>query len=381
MVLGSKELIRDINSKLVLETILHNEPISRAAISKKLGLTKATISAIVSDFINDKLVVEIGSDDTLLGRKPILLSFHKKAGYAICVDIEVSRISCMISDLKGEQRSVKQIKTPEESRLVPVLIDLIQSMESEYEKTPYGLVGIAIGIHGVVHQNEVLFTPYYNLSSINLSEQLGSYFGVPVFLENEANLSALGEKAFLPETYTSLANLSIHSGVGLGIILNKQLYTGYHGNAGEFGHTIVVMNGRSCPCGNHGCLEQYASERALLKDFREDATLDEFFTAYDHNDQKALAVMENFINYMAVCVNNLQNTISPEIIIINSAFTNAYPELTVQITRKVSNKLVDKIPLIASNLKDHSILLGGITILVKNFLGIKNLNLTTKSPL
>ena len=77
MVRGSKELIRDINTRLVLETIIESESISRAAISKKLGLTKATISIIVQELINKKLVIEVGSDDTKLGRKPILLSLKK----------------------------------------------------------------------------------------------------------------------------------------------------------------------------------------------------------------------------------------------------------------------------------------------------------------
>ena len=79
MITGSKELIRDINTRLVLETIINNGSISRAAIAKHLGLTKATISAIVQELIVKRLVIEIGSDDTSHGRKPILLSLNKKA--------------------------------------------------------------------------------------------------------------------------------------------------------------------------------------------------------------------------------------------------------------------------------------------------------------
>ena len=379
MVLGSKELIRDINSKLVLEAILQHEPISRAGISKLLGLTKATISAIVQHFINEKLVIEIGSDDTQLGRKPILLGFHKKAGFAICVDISVSRLSCMISDLKGEQRTVKQIKTPSTKDLIPTLIELIHSMESDYEKTPYGLIGITLGIHGVVNNNEILFTPYYNLKNLNLAEQLSDYFGVPVILENEANLSAIAEKAYLPETYSSLANVSIHSGIGLGIILNKQLFIGHLGHAGEFGHTIVKIGGRPCPCGNLGCLEQYASEPAILNTYKENATLDEFLEAYEQKDPKALSAMEDFITYVSVCINNLQNILSPEIIILNSSFTNVYPELTERIIDSVSSNITKRITLLPSTLQDSSILLGGITVVVKNFLGVKNMTLLNET--
>ena len=78
MVTGSKELIRDINTHLILETIINQATISRASTAKHLGLTKATVSAIVQDLINRKLVIEIGADDTSLGRKPILLSLNKR---------------------------------------------------------------------------------------------------------------------------------------------------------------------------------------------------------------------------------------------------------------------------------------------------------------
>src|SRR5690554_4924148 len=112
MVTGSKELIRDINTHLILETIINQASISRASTAKLLGLTKATVSAIVQDLINRKLVIEIGSDDTSLGRKPILLSLNKKAGYVLSIDLGVDTISALISDLAGEDCCLKQIRTP-----------------------------------------------------------------------------------------------------------------------------------------------------------------------------------------------------------------------------------------------------------------------------
>lgn len=378
MVLGSKELIRDMNSKLVLETIIHCNPISRANISKKLGLTKATISAIVQDLINSKLVLEIGSDDTSLGRKPILLSFNQKAGFSICIDIGVSVLSCMISDLLGEHRSMKQIKTPEPKDIVKTLIELIESMEESYEKLPYGLIGITLGIHGVTYENEILFTPYYDLVGINLRKHLSDYFSVPIFLENEANLSALGERAYLSNHYKSLANISIHSGVGLGVILNNELFNGNNGHAGELGHTIVVMNGRLCPCGNHGCLEQYTSERALLLEYskmteRKEVTWDDFLAACTSQEKEALELLDQFVSYMCICINNLLNSLSPEIVIINSSLTNNFPWLISRIINGLTSKALTNVPIIPSLRRDSSILLGGISVAVRDFLGVKNI--------
>lgn len=379
MVTGSKELIRDINMNLVLETIINHTAISRAAIAKHLGLTKATISAIVQELINKKLVIEIGSDDTNLGRKPILLSLHKKAGYVICIDIGVDTITALISDLIGEDCSLKQIKTPKSTaHIIEVLIKLIESM-LQTNDSPYGLVGITLGIHGVIANNQVSFTPYYNLSGINLQKELEDHFNTPVYLENEANLSVIGEKTFQYD-YENIANISVHSGIGLGIIINHQLYTGYNGRAGEFGHTIIEVDGRQCPCGNKGCLEQYVSERTLMQEYAKLKGLDEenfdhFKKMYEKNDADAIDIMNRFIKYMSLCVNNILNAYNPDIVIINSSFTIDFPNVTQEIEEALKSKMNSYQHIVPSVLQDTSILLGGICVAIKGFLGITNLKL------
>lgn len=379
MVTGSKELIRDINTNLVLETIINHSAISRASIAKHLGLTKATVSAIVQELINRKLVIEIGSDDTSLGRKPILLSLDKKAGYVICIDIGVDTISGLVSDLIGEDCILKQIKTPNNpTQLLDTLIQLIESMKL-YQNTPYDLVGITLGIHGVVDDNKVSFTPYYKLSGLNLKEHLEQHFSTPVHLENEANLSVIGEKTFQYD-YSNIANISVHSGIGLGIIIQDKLYTGYNGRAGEFGHTIIEIDGKPCPCGNRGCLEQYVSERSLLREYAklkgiEMVDIEAFRKAFSNNDPHAHKVMDLFVKYMSVCVNNILNAYNPDIIIINSSFTTFYPEATQRIEEALSSKMNSFIKIVPSALQDTSILLGGICVAIKDFLGIHNLKL------
>jgi predicted NBD/HSP70 family sugar kinase len=379
MITGSKELIRDINTRLVLETIIKNTSISRASIAKYLGLTKATISAIVQELINKKLVVEIGSDDTSLGRKPILLSLNKKAGYVICIDIGVDTISSLVSDLIAEERSLKQIKTPKSSLdLVPVLIALIESMKLP-KNTPYGLVGITLGIHGVIANNQVSFTPYYSISNINFEKELKEYFNVPVLLENEANLSVIGEMTFRYD-YANMANISVHSGIGLGIIINHQLYTGYNGRAGELGHTIIEIDGRTCPCGNKGCLEQYVSERVLLQQYAKKKgmntiSFDYFRRMVEDKDPDAQEIMNQFVKYMSLCINNVMNTYNPDIVVINSSFTICFPDTIKEIEKALNSKMNSYIQIVPSSLQDTSILLGGISVAIKNFLGIDQFKL------
>ena len=105
---GSKELIRDINFHLILEAIINEGPISRAALAKHLGLTNATVSSIVQELLDSGLVREVGSAPAEKGRKPILLSLHQEAGYALAVNIETTGITVMSADLLGTGCRLRQ---------------------------------------------------------------------------------------------------------------------------------------------------------------------------------------------------------------------------------------------------------------------------------
>ena len=284
MVTGSKEMIRDINSHLVLEAVLNEGPISRASIAAKLGLTKATISTIVTELMDKQLIREIGSDDTSLGRKPILLEFCRENGHILSIDLGVNSISAFTSDLTCNDCGLKQFPNNySRDNIISGLIYIINSSIEALPKTPFGVVGISIGVHGVIHNNEITFTPYYDYAGLPIADKLSEHFHVPVLLENEANLSVIGEKCFCYNV-PNMIGVSVHSGLGVGIIIDNKLYTGYNGNAGEFGHTIINVDGIKCPCGNSGCIEQYASERAILKRYAEvrhlqKETIDEFIAA------------------------------------------------------------------------------------------------------
>lgn len=96
------------------------------------------------------------------------------------------------------------------------------------------MVGISIGIHGVVHHNHISFTPYYDYAGLDLAAAVSSRFSIPVILENEANLSIIGEKAFC-YNYPNMAGISVHSGIGMGLIVDGKLYTGCSGCAENSG--------------------------------------------------------------------------------------------------------------------------------------------------
>lgn len=371
---GSKELIRDMNTSLILQTIVQHGTISRADLAKELKLSKATVSAIVQNLIERALIREVGSRSTEVGRKPILLEFRADSGFVLSMDVQNRAVIALLSDMAGRQYHFLTIPHHAlREQIIPFLASLIRKMQSLVPESPHGIVGIALAIHGVVHDGQILFAPYYSYEGLDFS-CLEETFQIPVYVENEANLAVLGEHAFgIPAP--NLAALSIHSGVGLGLILKGQLFQGFRGFAGEFGHTTIEIGGRPCPCGNRGCLEQYLSERVLLAQYARVKHLPEVNVTtlcldYQSKDPDAAELISQFLNYIAVSIHNIQNMINPERIVINSRITAALPDTLPLLLRMLPDGKNGQCSVSYSELQDRAVLLGGVCICIKHFLKI-----------
>lgn len=375
---GSKELIRDINFHLILEAIINEGPISRAGLAKHLGLTKATVSSIVQELLDSGLVREVGNAPAEKGRKPILLSLHQEAGYALAVNIETTGITVMSADLLGTGCRLRQypVRAFDEG-FFSFLLEVLKNTMEALPPSRYGVVGICLGVHGVSRGNRMIFAPYYSLDA-DLARRLMEALNLPVYLYNEANLSVLGERAFA-FNYPDMINISVHSGIGMGILINDHLYTGANGFAGELGHTIVEPDGRPCPCGNLGCLEQYISERALLLELSQrkgyEVSLDELIRLSRDKDPDALFVHQLFLKYMSIGLNNVLNTLNPDLIVINSSFTTYFPDIARTLEKSLNNRMGRPLKIRPSHLQDTAILLGGIYVVLKEFLKVENLRL------
>lgn len=372
MLAGSHELIRDINTQSVIRTILANGAVSRASIASQLGLTKATVSAIVQELLDRGIVLETGSDNTKKGRKPILLQINKTCGYVISIDLSMETITLMTSNLIGEDCRLRQFQMPAQpEQILHVLTEQIDLALSSLPQSRYGLLGIALGIHGVVHHNKIIFLPYSSFENIDFISELGGRYKVPVILENEANLSVLGEWAHCHNT-NEMLYISVHSGIGVGIIMRNQLVKGKNGFAGEFGHTIIEVDGRPCPCGNCGCLEQYASERALFTELSKlkkmPINLHTFEQLYHQRDPQTIDSVRRFIKYMAIGINNLLNTFNPDIMVLNSSLSICHPGLCDDIMAELRSSRKAYCRLVPSSLQDTAVLLGGVYLIRERFL-------------
>ena len=375
--LSNRSTVREENEQTVIQIVNQQPNISRAELSQKTGLTKATISSIVNQLIESQLILETGagSSSSVGGRKPIFLQLNKKAGISLSIDLGYNYLFSVATFLDGEiiEEVKKEVRITKENVLKEIQT-VLSSFEKKAPVTPYGTIGLSLAIHGIVHENTIIFAPYYNLSEMDLYAELSSKTTFPIYLENEANLSALGEIS-CSFTESNLVSISIHSGIGAGIIINNQLYHGKEGRSGEIGHTILIPNGKICPCGNKGCLEQYSSEESILREYNllkkhQNLSLLDLKTNFYAHEKEALEVIQSFSSCIAIGVNNVMASFGPDTVYLNSELIQEIPEIVTYIRNELISSFSKNVPLKVSSLGERSILLGATAVNLQNFFHI-----------
>lgn len=347
-------LVKAVNRGLVLNLLRLRGPISRAEMAKAIGLNKTTVSALVEDLARRHLVHEIGAGESTGGRRPRLLTLDASAGYAIGADLGVDYLLVLALNLQGQpvwRRRLEMPPDPEPRAAVERLAGAIEEAMGALPPSPLGVLGAGVGVHGPVEHpsGRLIVAPNLRWTDVPVAEWLSERLAVPVIVDNEANAGALAEVwANLPEEVTSLFYLSVGVGVGAGIVVDGQIYRGWSGTAGEFGHTTVDPAGPACSCGNRGCLEVFVSERALSAYFQRgrsepasaqpSLTTREIFRAADAGDPAAKAALARVGEYLGLGIANAINTLNPEMVVIGGPMAGAGHHVLNPVRRVVEQR-------------------------------------------
>ena len=373
----NQQVVKRNNKSLVLQIIMEQEPLSRADIAQVTGLNKATVSSMVNELLEEDLVYESGPGESSGGRRPVLLHFNNVAGYSIGIDIGVNYILSILTDLKGEIH-IKRSQSVQDASYSVVINQVKTSIRSLIEEMPnsrYGIVGIGIGVPGLVdHEGIVLLAPNLGWKNRNLKKEIEEEFKLPVCIENEANAGAYSEKQFGPhQNIQDFIYVSAGIGLGVGIILNGDLYRGKSGFSGEMGHMILDINGKPCTCGSQGCWEAYASEHALLKAANDkNATLESLIQLAEENDEATLNLFEEIGCYLGYGINNIINTFNPEQVTIGNRLAMAKKWLEAPIRKTIEAHALplhqNDLTFHFSDLSIYSSALGVSSFAVENFI-------------
>jgi len=380
MNIADQSLVKKINKKLILNEVIKNSPISRANLSKITGLNKSTISSQVNTLIKEKFIFEIGQGQSSGGRKPVMLVFNKNAGYAVGIDIGVDYMNGILTDLEGNivLNKYYTLENSSPKTTQSTLFNIIQQFINHVPDSPYGLAGIGVCVPGLVDRDQkVIFTPNSNGTNMDLKTLIEEKFNLPVFVENEANAGAYGEKVFgAAKNYDDIIYVSVSTGIGIGIIMNNDLYRGVNGFSGEMGHMTIDFNGPKCSCGNRGCWELYASEKAVLNSIREKNntlnSLEEVIRLVHQNDLGILSSLQNFGFYVGIGLTNIINTFDPQAVILRSSIVESHPMVLNSIKNTLSSRIYPQLnncsKLLPSILGKNAPALGTSSIVIEHFL-------------
>lgn len=378
-VTGDQALVKKINKSIVLHTIRKHSPLSRAKVSEMTGLNKATVSNLVAELCTQELVTEVGPGESSGGRKPLMLHFNNMAGSVIGLELRVKQLTAVLCDLGGS--ILNECEYVLETHDLPFVLKQIQSSISELiakaPESPYGIVGIGVGVPGMVDENGVvLFAPNLGWEMVDLKAILEAEFSVPVTIDNEANAGAQGELNFgAARDVRHLLYISAGSGIGSGIIIGGELYKGARGYAGETGHMTIEAQGKPCSCGSRGCWELYASEKTY--DNAEYAlpahTTPELVRYAVMGQEDALRHFASMGEYLGIGVTNLINSFNPELIVIGGALSEAETWLAEPLRKVVAERTLpyhkQQLEITFSRLGSRGTMIGAGFSAVMHFLG------------
>jgi glucokinase-like ROK family protein len=394
---GDQTLVREINLSIILNCLRETSPLSRAQMAEITGLNKTTVSSLVSELIARQFVREIGFDSSGGGRPAVLLELNPGAGCIIGMEIGVDFILTILTDFKAQilWRHREDIDQAEgQEAILARAFDIVRQALRAGELTHSPVLGIGVGVPGLVDisSGTLLFAPNLKWHDVPLHEVLSQEFDVPIFVDNEANLAALGERYFgAAQDSKDFVYLSIGVGLGGGIVLNGQLYRGIGGYAGEIGHTTIMSDGERCNCGNRGCWETLVSQTAVVNRVRkalatgnaslvsqlvkgrlERISIPVIVEAAELGDKVARQALEDTGAYLGIGIANLINALNPELIIFGGIVSLASSYLLPAIEKALKERSLiwprRMAKVMASSHGPEACVMGGVALVLHDIL-------------
>jgi len=394
---GDQALVREINLSIILNCLRETSPLSRAQLAEITGLNKTTVSSLVRELIARQFVREIGFDSSGGGRPAVLLELNPDAGCIIGMEIGVDFILTILTDFKAHllwRRREDTDQAEGQEAILAKALDIVRQAFTVSESSHSPVLGIGVGIPGLVDVSSgtLLFAPNLRWRDVPLREVFAQEFDVPVFVDNDANVAALGERYFgVAQRSKDFVYLSIGVGLGGGIVLNGQLYRGIGGYAGEIGHMTIISNGERCNCGNRGCWETLVSQTAVVNRVRkaveagnasrvsqlvkgqlERISIPIIVEAAEEGDEMTRQALEETGVYLGIGIANLINAFNPELIIFGGVISLARDYLLPALEKTLKERCLAwprrMARVMASSYGPDACVMGGVALVLHDIL-------------
>lgn len=404
-------LMRESNRLLILNCVREHSSITRAMIARHTGLSRTTVSSIMDELLKEGFVWEGDTQRAALsgGRRVIPVHFNAAAGYILGAVLGRNHLTILLSDLAAT--ILKEKTMPFEIRrgaavCLPLFVAELRAFVAEQHATWGKIVGLGVGLPGPLDVNlqksvAPLLLPGWE--GVNVWDILSQELEVPVYLDNNAHMGALGESRYgAGREVADLLYLKLGTGIGGGIIMGGQLYRGTSGSAGEIGHMTVLPDGPRCNCGNRGCLEALVGAPAIVEDARQGLSLRRHLdrnggdghaglsrqtpprlTDIGQVVQTALegepackAALEQAGEYIGIALASLVNFFNPSLIVLDGKTSRAGEMLLAAIRRTVADRSLPTslapTRIISGALGGAAIPMGGIATVIEAAFGVSS---------
>jgi hypothetical protein len=255
---GNRDLMRAMNRNLILNIVRSQGPLSRTQLTESSGLSVGAVSQIVSDLLESKWVTEAGESDSTGGRRQVLLRLNPTAAYVVGLKLMENRVVCAVTDL--EATALNYVEHPLTTTHTPEVVAETLAQIVIYALYETGITreqvrGIGIGLAWSTAKRAWFILAVFHWRRIPLATMVARHLSLPVYLENDVNTLTITEQLFGPgHDVANFAVVTIGRGIGLGVVINHQLYRGHNGGVGELGHITAVPDG-PLRLRQRGCLE------------------------------------------------------------------------------------------------------------------------------
>ena len=337
----------DENSEILnlLKLIKKFGTVTRNQIVNFTGYSSAKISLLMKNLEDQGLIDTVGEDESTGGRKAKLIQLKGSKGHFVGIELGGYEQKISLIDFNG--RIIAKDKIPEntsdhdQSIVIGAILKFIRNFINTNESYSGNIKGIGLAISGIVDYNTGICRYFRNKKSwegINLGKILEDEFSLPCVIDDSSRMMAVAEMNYGScKEVDNFILFSIGVGLGTGIVINRRVFRGNDGLAGEIGHMVIKENGPRCVCGNYGCLESfvsgYAIERQLQKAINDNvysnikggtfATAKEVIQQAIQGDKLAYSIVGDVAENLGIGISNTINIFNPQLVILAGGISNA----------------------------------------------------------
>ena len=341
---------RESGRQQILEVIRSADHIARIDIARATGYSPATVTTVTAELLNAGVIEQAANAEIRpngsRGRPRVALAIRGQAHRIAGIKVAHHRITVLIADFTG--RDIICHEVAREHSRVPTHALCAEICAALNDACAMGgltidqLSGVGLGLAGMVDapRRFIYWSSSLTARNIDLGQALDRFLPCPVFVDNDANLVAKAEHLFGEgRNCENFIVITIEHGVGMGIVINNQIYRGARGCGAEFGHTKVQLEGALCQCGGRGCLEAYVGDYALLREANSTSGRNRYttptalFHAAKNGDSMARSILDHAGRIFAMGLANVVNIFDPEKIILAGArlsFDHLYSDRMIQ---------------------------------------------------